>query len=140
MKTLNFKTTRNLILFIFFGLFASMRTIAQCGQVSNVIQCQVTVDITVYDTPPVGCTNVCTFITGVVIQPNSTYVIPCPGCGSLCNVSVTVTDIAGFTTGLPQTADWNTPNMSIPQAPGCNQTVNSDIDYNAFANEFKVRP
>src|SRR5687768_17058440 len=89
--------------------------------IRNTLDCPVTVDITVYSTPPANCTAICSQIAGGTIGQNSTYSIQC--CGDDCNIVVTVTHLNNSPiTQVP--VDFSSGPQSLPSGPPpCNASA-----------------
>jgi hypothetical protein len=92
--------------------------------------CAMTVDILVYDTN--SCSTPCNTITGQVIGANSTFTIPLGSCATtLCNISVSITDINGPYSQGPVDFSTNLVTFSGP----CSTT---NLEYIAGGMVFKV--
>jgi hypothetical protein len=101
--------------------------------VRNTLNCTITMDITVWDTPPAGCTNVCNVATGVAVGPGSTFSINCQ-CNTICNIVVKVTHYNGVPIA-PVSADFTSGPVALPGGPPCNA---NNISYNSVTGIFTI--
>lgn len=114
---------------------------AQCNfKVSNQLGCSIKVNIVVYGQPPAGCTSACNSSqSGITISSNTTYNILCTGCGVVCNIEVTVTDMNGSPLAIPPIASFTSAAQTLPgsgTAP-CN-AVSGGFVYDSTTRIFKV--
>jgi hypothetical protein len=102
----------------------------QCPHVNNMLNCPVTISVTVYVNP--NCANICATYTTVVNPGMNT--LTCNGCG-YCNVEVTVLDLGGIPLATPVTVDFVTTTGLLPNMPPCNA---NNITYNASMLTFDI--
>jgi len=114
---------------------------AQCNfKIENQLGCSIKVNVVVYTNSASGCNLACnTSQSGIIISSNATYNILCTGCGVVCNIEVTVTDMNGSPITTPVTASFTSGAQSLPglnTAP-CN-AVSGGFVYDSTNRIFKV--
>lgn len=100
--------------------------------IRNALSCPITVDIIVYDT---GCSNPCFTLNGQLISSNSTFNIPITGCGTICDIDVTVVSSGGISLSPSALANFTSGPVSCSGGGGCTCV---DIEYYTSISTFKV--
>jgi len=131
------KTKINGLIAIVFALFmfSTMTTKAQCAKVINNSLCSVDVSGRIYDTDLTTglCTVGCNSFSGNV-PPGGSYVIPCGGCSSFCNIVLNVDAVNGAALIIPVGADFNSGPQPFPPL-SCGATT---LSYDAAGTFFEI--